>query len=218
MANVALPVVIAVIDWYEKKVFQYSTESAASLPSTEGSPQPVDWHRSSQQLPLGKRVVNCHRTGHPLPLYNPGLRQLSLGCLVQQLEWQPSRTNCKMPRRIKVQSKSQILNDSAPISLFSFLPLFRMACNTDRTYEGAAMCLLYFFMINVCRSSPQRMHRPLQLNLSRGEDKLTSCCQVENHFLAKFTTDDIIAEDYMNVINFSSTLVRQRWNRHCPFD
>lgn len=65
------------------------------------------------------------------------------------------------------------------------------------------MCLVYYFIRKPAVAALNGRNSLPSSSQARQEGRLTSYCQVDNYLLATYTTDNIIAEAYMDEMNFN---------------
>jgi len=100
-----------------------------------------------------------------------------------------------MTRRMEVQLKSQIFDPMDPITILSFLPAFKTACDSNGIHEGAAMWLFQFFVKKTAKAALSA--RTTTVSASGGKTKasqLTSYPAVVQFLLRTYATDEVIAE------------------------
>lgn len=69
----------------------------------------------------------------------------------------------KLVNRLQVQRKSHTFDSHHPIYVTSFLSAYKLTCNTNGEYDGAALQLLYFFKFSRAphRTCAQHQHHTL---------------------------------------------------------
>lgn len=107
-----------------------------------------------------------------------------------------------MLQSLEKQWKRQMVDGSDPISSLSFFPVLKMACNTNRIPESAAIWLFHFFMKKRAGEALNARTSLSSLSCAGQEGELTLYCEVVKHMLATYAIDDIIAKASMDIMNF----------------
>jgi len=101
----------------------------------------------------------------------------------------------KMVRRMDVQMKSQIFDPVDPITILSFLPAFKTACDSNGIHEGAAMWLFQYFVKKTTKAAI--VARTTAGSTGDGKtpgSHLTNYPAVVQFLLKTYATDEVIAE------------------------
>lgn len=145
------------------------------------------------QKPKKERGVNVLRPVNPLFRSAVDYRTYRLRLTEKQYTDEDARKMKRWITGAEVEMRTRLFNGSDPITILTFLSSFRSSCDSIGVHEGAALWLFQYFLRDPAKASlTARLGRPHERGSKAG--KLTSYCQVVNHLLRTFATDDIIAE------------------------
>lgn len=107
-----------------------------------------------------------------------------------------------MAKRLDVQFKSQMIDESNLLAILSFVLAFQMEFDTNGIPKGAAMWLFHVFMKELVGAALSAGRCLASSRWSHKEGKLTSYFQVSSYFVNTYATDDIIVEADVDNINY----------------
>lgn len=84
------------------------------------------------------------------------------------------------------------------VAIIAFIPSFKLACDTNRIYKGAALWLRYIF-IKKQVATALKWKITLKTKSPRKRQKgriFTIYCEVENYLLETYVTDEIVAKTH----------------------
>lgn len=108
-------------------------------------------------------------------------------------------------RRMDAQMRSATFHPSDLISILSFLHYFKMACDSSRSNEEAAMWLLSYFMKDPAKAALSYQLYAAQDDDSQLEGKLTTHYKAIDYLLETYAADDVIAEFEAEITGFGQT-------------
>jgi len=89
--------------------------------------------------------------------------------------------------------KANFFDATDLISILSFLGNFKAACDSNDVHEGAAMWILPHFMKKPASVAVTSRLRLKKSEGRRSEGTLSSYCEVVNHLLGQYASDDCSA-------------------------
>ena len=116
-----------------------------------------------------------------------------------------ARRISKLASRLEVQMKTNTFDSRDPVSVLSFLSVFRSACDSNGISEGAAMWLFHYFMKKTPAAALSSRLALEPARFARSPDdaheRLGSYVEVVNYLLATYATDDVIAETVGDILS-----------------